>query len=197
MTFTIVGLGNPGRKYNNTRHNIGARAVRALQEELDFPDWQESEKLQAKTTRDVIDFNDVVLLLPTTFMNKSGISVEAAVPTERNREGLIVVHDDIDLPLGSVRVSHDKSAGGHNGVRSIIEALGSQEFTRVRIGITSTDEEGNISKPDQSTVKDYVLGTFRPEEREMLGDQVLPKTINAIITLIEEGRGEAMNKINQ
>ncbi len=140
----IVGLGNPGKKYKNTRHNIGFRIIDALNKK--------------------ISNQEVVLFKPSTFMNNSGQAVKKKV-NNLSPENLIVVHDDIDLPLGTVRVSKNKSSAGHKGVQSIIEQLGTQQFTRIRIGIQPPN-----GKP-QNTDK-FVLKKFDKQEEKIIGPTI-------------------------
>ncbi|MBI5798474.1 MAG: aminoacyl-tRNA hydrolase, partial [Candidatus Yonathbacteria bacterium] len=123
----IIGLGNPGEEYIGTRHNVGREVVRGLSK-----DWKVEKKLFAEIAK----HNDIIFALPTTYMNESGQPVQLLVTRYALRvTDLVIIHDDIDLPLGTIRISKNASAGGHNGVQSIIDALGTKEFTRLRIGV--------------------------------------------------------------
>lgn len=170
--FTIVGLGNPGEKYEHTRHNAGRDAVHTLKE------------VNAK------------LFTPNTFMNKSGEAVRPLIKTVKQAGNLVVIHDDLDLPFGSFKISFNKSSGGHRGVESIIKAIKTQEFTRVRIGISPTTPSGKLKKPKgEAAVEKHILGRFNPRELAVL--KKLHQKINeALVCLVAEGRESAMSKFN-
>lgn len=151
---TIIGLGNPGEKYKNTRHSVGFMLIDKLQGSLNLPNFKEEKKFKAKVSRN----KDIILIKPQTFMNNSGESVSAYVNYFKiNPKDLIVIHDDIDLLLGTAKISFGEGPAGHNGVSSVINALGSRNFWRVRIGI--------LSKPKEKIETDeFVLGNFSKEE---------------------------------
>jgi PTH1 family peptidyl-tRNA hydrolase len=185
--YIIVGLGNPGSKYWNTRHNVGYAALDALAEQLHTK--VDRVKFQGLLGQGTIDGHKVVLLKPTTYMNLSGQSVQAAarfykVPPEH----ILVLSDDISLEPGRLRVRKSGSAGGHNGLKSIISCIGSQEFPRIKIGV------GAKPHPDYD-LADWVLGTFPLTEREAM-DQVYQRAAEAAVTLITKGPEAAANKFN-
>jgi PTH1 family peptidyl-tRNA hydrolase len=185
--YIIVGLGNPGSKYWNTRHNVGYAALDALAFELHIK--VDRVKFQGLLGQGTIDGNKVILLKPTTYMNLSGQSVQAAarfykVPPEH----ILVLSDDISLEPGRLRVRKNGSAGGHNGLKSIISCLGSQEFPRIKIGV------GAKPHPDYD-LADWVLGTFPLSERENM-DKVYQRAAEAAVTLITKGAEAAANKFN-
>jgi PTH1 family peptidyl-tRNA hydrolase len=185
--YIIVGLGNPGSKYWNTRHNVGYAALDALASELHTK--VDRVKFQGLLGQGTIEGNKVVLLKPTTYMNLSGQSVQAAarfykVPPEH----IIVLSDDISLEPGRLRVRKSGSAGGHNGLKSIISCIGSQEFPRIKIGV------GAKPHPDYD-LADWVLGTFPMAEREAM-DAVYKRAAEAAITLVTKGPEAAANKFN-
>ena len=154
----IVGLGNPGPKYKNTRHNIGWLILDALAEKNK---WHTSKNNQADYTHVEINGTDTELAKPLTFMNKSGSSV-AKIIKKHNlppSEDLIVIHDDLDITFGNYKIQKDRSAAGHNGVKSIIEHLGTQDFTRIRVGIA---KENKDHQGDSAT---FVLKRFNILER--------------------------------
>jgi PTH1 family peptidyl-tRNA hydrolase len=183
----IVGLGNPGRKYERTRHNAGFQAVDELADNLHVDIAQ--TKHHAFLVRTRIDSVEAILAKPQTYMNESGKAVSAifrdvyAVISD-----LIVIHDELDLPLGSVRVKIGGGHGGHNGLRSIIEHLGSPDFVRVRIGI------GRPAPGMESA--DYVLSPFLTEERKVSSEAAV-KAAEAVRTIVLEGPIQAMNMFNQ
>lgn len=171
----VVGLGNPGKKYERTRHNVGWMALDLL---TGKSDWKESEKAQALYYKTDVSGVDTKFLKPITFMNNSGVSVAYAHKKhpELSSTDIIVVHDDKDIPLGDIRIQTDRSAAGHNGVKSIIEHLGTQNFTRVRIGIAP--KEGTILD-----TADFVLDKFQKEEQDIL-NQTLENAAQEIRKLI-------------
>lgn len=132
----IVGLGNPGKKYEQTRHNAGFLAIDALREKLEFPEWNEKKKQEALVSEGVIGESTIILAKPLTFMNLSGQAVVSLKKTYGiENSNLWCIYDDIDLPLGTVRIRTEGSAGTHNGMRSVVASLGSNDIPRVRIGI--------------------------------------------------------------
>jgi len=149
----IVGLGNPGRKYKNTPHNIGFEIVDQFAKENNFPEFKLSKKFNAL----VSEKDDIILAKPETFMNNSGESV-AKIINFYKTDDLIVIHDDIDLLLGDIKISEDSGSAGHKGVQSIIKELGSQKFARVRVGIQPL-------KGKPAEVEKYVLRKFKKGEK--------------------------------
>jgi len=152
----IVGLGNPGEKYENTPHNIGFEAVDEFAKRNNFPDFKLSKKFNAC----VSEKNAVLLAKPQTFMNKSGFSVKA-LDNFYKAENLIIIHDDIDLPLGKIKVSKNRGSAGHKGVESIIKELGTKNFTRIRIGVSPAE-----AKPKDA--EKYVLKKLQKKDREII-----------------------------
>lgn len=194
--YTIVGLGNPGEEYVATRHNIGWRAVTHFVKEAYLPNFVRSSTFNALLSEGVVDNYDVGVLLPTTFMNNSGSSVQKYL-SERKSDAskLIVVHDDVDLPFGKIRISVGRGGGGHNGVGSIIESLNTQEFIRLRIGVAKISFLGGVVRPHGDRLADFVLGTFtRSEEKEI--PELLAHVHTAIMYILKEGVVEAMNVYN-
>ncbi len=155
----IVGLGNPGKKYNDTPHNIGFEAVDEFAKENNFPDFRLSEKFKAQMS----EKGNIILAKPETFMNNSGKCVSALVNFYKGKE-LIIIHDDIDLELGKIRISKNRGSAGHKGVESIIKGLGTKDFIRVRIGI----------KPEQSMLdtEKYVLKKFDKEGKKTIKESI-------------------------
>ena len=185
--FLIVGLGNPGAKYSMNRHNIGFMACDYWLKSLNGADYREEHK--ALTKRFKINDQDVLLAKPQTFMNLSGQSVVALMNFYKiPKENLLVLHDDIDLPFGSMKLQHNRGAGGQNGVKNISELFGHNEYTRLKLGV------GRPSHPDFA-IHDYVLGNFPPEEARLL-DQYLEKASDAVESFIFEGLNKASTKFN-
>ena len=189
--FLIVGLGNPGKEYEKNRHNVGFLMLDAV-----FGDdvWEKDVYAKALIYRGDFALQNVVCAKPTTFMNNSGETVQYLLGEERIAVSeMIVIYDDIDLSLGTVRVSYDRGDGGHNGLKSITSLIGSSEFARIRVGIAPVDEEGNIRKPDDTA--NYVLKNFSANEMEKVLLQK-EKVAQAISLTINEGVEKAMNVVN-
>lgn len=192
----IVGLGNPGQEYERTRHNAGFMAVTDYAEANHFPSFVESGKYNALIAKKTVGKEDVLCLLPQTFMNKSGSSLKSLVTSTKKAEKLIVVYDDIDLPLGTMKVSFGRGSGGHRGVESIIRAVKTKDFVRIRIGVTPTTPGGKLKKPKGGeAVQDFLLGDFKKDEYEVL-KKVFSRATEALAVTIEEGRVRAMNTCN-
>lgn len=185
--YTIIGLGNPGKEYAKTRHNVGWIVLDEMNGGLD---WQMNKYAHAELALATIGDVSVVIVKPQTFMNDSG-KVLSYLMKEYSitNEDVIVVHDEIDLPLGTVRISYDRGDGGHNGIKSIVGVLGSKQFVRIRIGVSILDSEGVVRKPD-------VLGGFSKDELETVEADVSPRVAKILTMIITEGREKAMNVFN-
>lgn len=185
--YLIVGLGNPGREYVNTRHNIGFEAIDVLCGKYGVT--LNKTKFRADCGEGFIAGEKAIFIKPQTYMNLSGESVrEFAEFYKADIDHIIVLFDDVALPVGRLRVRPKGSAGGHNGIKNIIYQLGSEEFARVRIGI------GAPSHPD-FPMADYVLGRFSKDEIELLIPAV-KRAADAVETIITDGVGAAMNMFN-
>jgi peptidyl-tRNA hydrolase, PTH1 family len=181
----VVGLGNPGRQYEGTRHNVGWMVLDRLAERAG---WSGRAKARdaAAVVRGRHDGLDLVLVKPTTYMNLSGVAVRKVLARERAPlSDMLVVVDDFALPLGRIRVREQGSAGGHNGLRSIVGELGSQKFARLRVG---------IGEPSRNAI-DHVLSRFRPAERALL-EEVLDAAADAVEDWAREGPARAANRWN-
>ena len=188
--YLVVALGNPGEKYEQTRHNAGW-----ILADLAFPDLEFSRNSYANAgvAKTTISNQDVQIVKPATFMNESGVSVEYFLKKENILpEHIIVMYDDIDLPIGKMKISFDRGSGGHNGIKSIEAHLGSREFIRIRIGISKLL---NPPAGGGELVKPNVLGNFEPSELEIL-KILAPKVKSALETIISEGKEAAMTKFN-
>ena len=183
--YLIVGLGNPGIKHRENRHNVGFMAIDRLSEQFEIT----LKKVQSKAIIGLgqIDNNPVILAKPQTYMNLSGISVDALARYYKiDQERLLVVYDEIDLPLGTIRLREKGGTGGHNGMKSIIDYLG-QDFSRIRIGVGRP--------PGQMDPSDYVLRNFHKSERVIV-DEILDRSIDAIELFMVAGITIAMNQFN-
>lgn len=145
----IVGLGNPGKKYKATRHNIGFIFIDALQAGWNFPVFEFQKKFNAELSRENFQQEDIILVKPQTFMNLSGESVKKILDFYKMiPKDILVIHDDLDIAMGNFKIATNSSSAGHNGVQNIIDQLGTQEFRRIRVGIGQTKENAIICPPD-------------------------------------------------
>lgn len=185
--FLVIGLGNPGKQYENSRHNLGFRVLDLLGNftinKQGFGGWQTKKGLNQ-----FIKLEDVVLAKPETFMNKSGLAVKDLLKYYPDSE-LVVIHDDLDLPLGAMKIQKDASSAGHNGVRSIIDEIGTQDFIRIRLGIDNPQIRGQIPGDD------FVLQKFTQAEENIV-KEVLEKAKDAIDVLQTQGLEIAQSKYN-
>lgn len=192
----IVGLGNPTEEYEQTRHNAGRMALEWFQKKHDFSSWEFDKRLNAHTSEGKIGKTKTLLVIPDTFMNNSGKAVAALVKSKKAAQELLVVYDDLDIPFGSFKVSYGRSSGGHNGVESIIRALKTKDFPRIRFGVSPATPSGKLRKPSgEKKILDFLLGTFSKKEQEMF-PKIMKKVGEAINIAAEEGHVMAMNKCN-
>jgi PTH1 family peptidyl-tRNA hydrolase len=174
MQWIVAGLGNPGAEYVGTRHNTGRDFLLAFEGKLP---------------------KNVKAVTPDVYMNNSGGPLKKLVASKKAAEKLIVLHDELDLPLGKVKISYGASAGGHNGVKSIQAALKTADFIRVRIGISPSTPKGKLKRPDSEKIVAFVLGKFKPRDAEKL-KKAKKTALQAIELIIEEDRDYAMSQIN-
>jgi len=179
--YLIAGLGNPGPEYKDTRHNIGSRVIALLSRQIKVS--LKDKHLQAR-----IHGEKVILLCPVTFMNLSGIPIKDCLDSYGlDVEDILIIHDDLDLPIGRVKVAKNGGAGGHKGVLSVIEHLETSKFSRIKIG---------IGRPRAGeTIEDYVLSSFYKEEKDTI-EKVINLATNACRLFIAEGIESTMNKVN-
>ncbi len=185
--YIIVGLGNPDKKYMNTRHNIGFDVIDAIAEKNDIVVGEKKHK--AVIGKGIVAGQKAVLVKPLTYMNLSGESVRSVIDFYKvdEKSELIVISDDVSLDMGQIRIRKRGSDGGHNGLKNIIMHLGHDEFIRVRMGVGE--------KPSRMDLADYVLGHFSAKEREVMNEGARTATL-AIETIIAEGPDAAMNRYN-
>ena len=197
MTWVIVGLGNPGEEYDRTRHNAGRMAVEFFAKQCDASAWRIDAKAKATVTKGAVGKNLFAAVLPDTFMNKSGSALTKYAKSAKAAEKMIVVYDDLDLPLGKIKLSYDRGSGGHKGLESVTRAVKTKKFTRIRIGVSKSTPRGKTRKPEgEKEVNEFILGRFRDVEMDEL-KKVFKKVSEAIATTISEGHVIAMNKTNQ
>ena len=186
--FLIVGLGNPGKQYENTRHNVGFDAIDVLVDEYRIPSSGKQHK--AMYGKGMIEGQKVILAKPLTYMNLSGEAVRAMVDYYKidPETELLVIFDDISLAPGNIRIRKKGSAGGHNGIKSIITHLRTQNFQRIKVGVGE--------KPKNWDLADYVLGTFSKDDRKLV-DEALERTAKAAALIVQGEVDEAMNLYNK
>ncbi len=185
--YIIIGLGNPTREYQATRHNIGFDVITRLSDDCNIP--LDFKKHKAICGRGFIEGEKVVLAKPQTYMNLSGESVRELVDYYKvSPEEIIVIYDDISLEVGQLRLRGKGSAGGHNGLKSIISHLGTREFARIKVGIGD--------KPPGRDLADYVLSRFAEEEQPIVRD-IIKKSSEAVKSIIKDGMESAMNIYNR
>ena len=172
----VVGLGNPGEKYENTRHNTGRIMVGLVENKL--------SDMKIK------------FLTPDNFMNNSGKAVAPLIKTKKDLKDLVIIYDDIDLPLGKMKISFNRSSGGHNGLGSVNKALKSEEFLRIRIGTSPATPSGKIRKPKgEKAVLNFLLGEYKKSELDEL-KKLSKKVAEALEIIFTEGKGKAMSLFN-
>jgi len=181
MQWVIAGLGNPGDEYVGTRHNVGRDFLRDIEK-------KEGDKGKLFGTK-------ATLIMPDVYMNNSGGPLRKAVSSKKAAEKLVVIHDELDLPLGRVKISFGSSAGGHNGIKSVIAALKTQDFIRIRVGISPSTPSGKLKRPDPEKIVAFVLGKFKSAEQEKLkkSKKIVSEALEIILT---EGKDKAMGAIN-
>lgn len=196
MKYVFVGLGNPGAEYEGTRHNVGRDVLDAFLRANKFPEWTFDKKANALVSKETIGKHNIVLVAPETFMNKSGSTVAKFVMNAKAAEHTVVVYDDLDLPLGKLKISFGRGSGGHKGVESIQRALKTKNFVRLRVGVSPKTAKGMPKKPQgEDRVIDFILGKFKKPEQEEL-EKVFKTTTQALEVIINEGHTKAMNIFN-
>lgn len=182
--YLVVGLGNPGEKYDKTRHNVGFDIIDLCETKYKFT--INRTKFKGVYGETIIEGEKVIFLKPQTYMNLSGDSIrELAMFYKIPNDNIIVIYDDISLEMGRIRIKEKGSAGGHNGIKSIISQLSTQEFPRIKVGIGKPKDE----------LTDYVLGKFSKEELNLI-EKVFDVAVEAVGIIISKGVQEAMNKFN-
>lgn len=197
MAWVVVGLGNPGEEYEGTRHNAGRTAVELFARATNASEWKDDKMFKARVAKARLGTTLIVLCEPETYMNKSGAAVAKLVQTPKAAEKLVVVYDDLDLPQGTIKLSFDRSSGGHKGLESIIKAVKTKAFARVRIGISPTTPGGKLKKPKgEDEVSGFVLARFKQSELSKM-EPAFKRAAEAIQAIVEEGDVRlAMNRFN-
>jgi len=196
MAWVIVGLGNPGPEYQSTRHNCGRMALEYFAKAMEFGDWKEDKRSNAHVVSGMLGKTAVVLVAPDTFMNKSGAAIMKFVKSQKAAERMVVIYDDLDLPLGGLKLSFNRGSGGHKGVESIMKTVKTKKFTRVRVGVSPETAGGKLRKPQgEKEVVNFILSKFKAHELDEL-KKVFKKVSAALEAVVADGPQIAMNRFN-
>jgi len=192
----IAGLGNPGKEYEETRHNVGRIVLEMIAKSNDWGDWKDDIKLKSKRINGEITGEKFDFLSPDTFMNNSGVAVSKIIDDKKKLKNLVVIYDDMDLPFGSLKISFNRSSGGHNGLESIIKKVKSQEFVRIRVGVSPHTPTGKTKKPkgEQAVLK-FLLGKFKEDEMKEL-KKLSKKVSEILVSLSKDGKDKTMSIFN-
>ena len=185
MIRFILGLGNPGKEYENTRHSAGRAAAEYFAKKQGYSAFEYDKKSNSFISKK----GQLTIALPETFMNKSGQAAAKLVRPKKELKELVVIHDDLDLPLGRFKISYGKSSGGHKGVESVMRALKTKNFVRIRIGVSPK------RKPDQKEVMKFIIGKFKPAELEIF-KKVIKKVAEALEMMAADSTERAMSEFN-
>ena len=196
MTCIIVGLGNTGIAYEKTRHNAGRMVVELLAKKEGFEPFVFKKGVHAHISEGVIAGQKVTLVLPETMMNNSGKSVSALIKSPKGAKHLLVVHDELDIPLGALKMVFGRNSGGHKGVESIMRAIKTKDFARLRVGISGAGKKHQTKKPtgEEKVVK-HVIGKFKPGEGVVLA-KALKKAVEASRLFVTDGVEKATMEAN-
>jgi len=199
--FYIVGLGNPESEYDGTRHNIGREIAEKFAKKFDFDDFEYDKKSNSLISVGEVKISArkkeaVTVILPQTFMNKSGNSLKKFITSAKKAKSLIVIQDDIDMAFGKGKIVFGKNSGGHRGIDSINKGIKTKDYIRVKIGISPTTPTGKIKKPkgEEKVIK-HVLGKFSPKEKPII-KKLEKKTVETLEKIVTEGYIKAMNGFN-
>lgn len=196
MAFIIVGLGNSGKEYEKTRHNAGRLAVELFAKKEGFPPFVVKKTALALVSEGVVDGEKVALVLPETMMNLSGKSVGALVKSPKGAKNLLVLQDELDLPLGSMKMVFGRNSGGHKGIESVMRAIKTKEFARIRVGISGAGKKHQAKKPSgEEKVVKHVIGKWKPTEEAVL-KKALKKAVEATRLFITDGIDRATMEAN-
>ncbi len=196
MALVIVGLGNPGKEYEKTRHNAGRNAVLLLAKQEGLDEFVFNKTSNALVTKGTIGKENATLVLPETMMNNSGKAVSAFIKSPKAAKNLLVIHDDLDLPLGAIKMVFGRGSGGHKGVESIMRSIKTKNFARIRIGTSPIGKKNQAKKVSgEEKVIKYVIGKWKPSE-EAAFKKVLKKAAESIRLFATEGISSATQFAN-
>ena len=196
MTYIIAGLGNPGDEYKHTRHNTGRMIVESVFREFGKGEFEFQKKINARIAETKIGKERVICVEPETFMNNSGKAIAQLVKSPKAAAQLIVIYDDFNLPLGRIRISFNRSSGGHNGLESVIKAVKTEAFIRIRIGVAPENAKGHAKVlHGEDKIEKFILGALKEVELKEL-KKVGKKVADAVEVIIRESREKAMSIYN-
>ncbi len=187
MQWVIAGLGNPGKEYERTRHNAGRDAVAHIAKENKFDEFAFNKTANALAAKGVVGGEKTTLVLPETMMNLSGKAVAAFVKSPKAAKNLLVIHDDLDLPLGTIKMVFGRGSGGHKGVESVMRTIKTKDFARIRIGISASGKKNGVKKvAGEEKVIKHVLGKWKPPEEAAI-KKAYKKAAEAARLFVTEG----------
>lgn len=190
--FLIAGLGNPGDKYAGTRHNLGFEVIDELRRKMDLPQFESDKKFKSEITKN----SGLILVKPLTFMNMSGMAIAPIAQYFKIApEEVIIIHDELDLPLGHIKIRMGGSDAGHHGIESIIKLLGSEQFIRVRLGIGNWHAVSGEHKHASFNAEKFVVEKFLPNEKSKV-KAMIKRVVKAVETIISQGLDKAQNQYN-
>lgn len=196
MIRLILGLGNPGGEYENTRHNAGRDAAKYFAKKLDFDAFEIDKKSNSLISTGKVGKSlpagkagKITIALPETFMNKSGSAAAKLFKAKKENYDLVVVHDDLDIPLGRFKISYGKNSGGHKGVESIMRGIKSKNFVRIRIGVSPKH------KPDSEEIMKFIIGKFKPTEADLV-KKTFKKISEALECMATDSLEKAMSEFS-
>jgi PTH1 family peptidyl-tRNA hydrolase len=202
--YIIAGLGNPGEEYKETRHNAGRIAAEYFAKASELPEFSLNKKYLSLVSSGEIKGKagkknvkeKVMVLLPETFMNKSGNAVKGLITSVKKAAQLIVIQDDLDMPIGKIKILFNRGSGGHKGIESIKRAIKTEAFTRVKIGISPETSSGKLRKPnDEDKVIDFIVGSMKKDDLAEI-KKVSKRVSEALTMIVLEGRDKAMGEFN-
>lgn len=192
MAYVVIGLGNPDAAYAKTRHNAGRLAVERIAKAFDFPDFTLKKTALSRVAEGTIGKEKVVLVLPEVAMNLSGKVVGSFVKSKPAAAKLVVIRDELDMPLGTMKMTFGRGSGGHKGIESVMRAAKTKDFAQIKIGISGKTASGKVKKPgDEEKVVKHVLGKWKPEEEKVL-KKMLDRTAEAIEAFVTKDAEAAM-----
>lgn len=189
MIRLILGLGNPGKEYEGTRHNAGRAAAEYFAKKIGAGEFEFDKKSNSLISEGKIKKAKIFIALPETFMNKSGQAAAKLIHPKKELKELVVIHDDLDITLGRFKISYGKSSGGHKGVESVMRALKTKNFVRIRIGVSPKN------KPPQKEVMKFIVSKFKPAESEIF-KKVIKKVAEALEIMATDSPERAMSEFN-
>ncbi len=196
MKYIFLGLGNPGEQYSKSKHNLGRIIITNFAKTFDFPEWEFNKSINASISKKDFGKNTITLVLPETFMNNSGDVLRKMKVEKKDSQKILVVYDDLDLPFLKTKFSFNRSSGGHKGVESIIKALKTEEFYRVRVGISKTTSKGLVKKiKDEDKTIDFIMKNYKEEELKEI-KKLSKKIGDGMFIFVEEGFQKSATFLN-